>query len=238
MSESRIRDDNYYLISGWMINRLGLKGVQLSVFAIIYGFSQDGENEYTGSLQYLCDFTGGTSKPTIIKALQELTEKGFIIRREETINNVMFVRYKANLQVVKNFNGGSKEILPGVVKKFNGGSKEILPNNEIDKESNKEYINISAEFESLWKQYPRKIGKPKALKAYEKARKNGTTYEEVQAGITRYKQQIAAQRTAVEYIKHGVTWFNNECWNDEYTTAYGTSGAAIDPTKDDLDDII
>lgn len=129
MAESRIKDENYYQIQGWMINRLGLKGITLSVYAIIYGFSQDGENEFTGSLQYLCDFTGGTSKPTIIKALKELVENDLLLRREEVINGVQFNRYKANLPLLKNFNGGSKEILTGEVKNLNGGSKEILPNN-------------------------------------------------------------------------------------------------------------
>ncbi|MGN0180396.1 MAG: conserved phage C-terminal domain-containing protein [Monoglobaceae bacterium] len=146
MSESRIRDENYYQIQGWMINRLGLKGVALSVYAIIYGFSQDGENEYTGSLQYLCDFCGGVSKPTIIKALKDLTESGFIIRREEVINNVLFTRYKADYTAVKKLDGGSKETLPGVVKNFNRGSKETLPNNNIHNKSinnkdNKSIVN-------------------------------------------------------------------------------------------------
>lgn len=129
MAESRVKDENYYQIQGWMINRLGLKGITLSVYAIIYGFSQDGENEFTGSLQYLCDFTGGTSKPTIIKALKELVENDLLLRREEVINGVQFNRYKANLPLLKNFNGGSKEILTGEVKNLNGGSKETLPNN-------------------------------------------------------------------------------------------------------------
>ena len=129
MAESRVKDENYYQIQGWMINRLGLKGITLSVYAIIYGFSQDGENEFTGSLQYLCDFTGGTSKPTIIKALKELVENDLLLRREEVINGVQFNRYKVNLPLLKNFNGGSKETLTGAVKNLNGGSKEILPNN-------------------------------------------------------------------------------------------------------------
>lgn len=138
MAESKLKDENYYQIQGWMINRLGLKGITLSVYAIIYGFSQDGENEYIGSLQYLCDFTGGTSKPTIIKALKELVQKQYIIRREEVINNVLFTRYKVNLPLLKNFNGGSKETLIEGVKDFNGGSKESLPNN---KEHNKAFDN-------------------------------------------------------------------------------------------------
>lgn len=161
MSNSRINDNNYYVINGWMINRLRLKGVTLSAYAIIYGFSQDGENEFTGSLQYLCDFCGGVSKPTIIKALKELTEKGFIIRREERINNIMFTRYRINpnavtdflhggknsLPAVKNNGVGSKENLPGDSKNSSSGSKEILPNkegiyNNPDNENKKEKENI------------------------------------------------------------------------------------------------
>jgi len=147
---TRINDDNYYVIKGWMINRLRLKGVALSAYAIIYGFSQDGENEFTGSLQYLAEFCGGVSKPTIIKALKELTEKGAIIRREEAINNVTFIRYRINRNLIDGFFAGSKETLQGV-KNFNeagkesligskeiltGGSKETLHNNKnnIDKE--------------------------------------------------------------------------------------------------------
>ena len=144
---AQIKDENYYQIQGWMINRLKLKGTALIVYAIIYGFSQDGENEYTGSLQYLCAFLGGVSKPTVIKALQELTKQGYIIRREETVNKVMFTRYKVNLTLLKNFNGGSKEILPAVVKNLNGGSKESLPNNkDYNKSTNNSYIKDIVEF--------------------------------------------------------------------------------------------
>ena len=109
MAESRIKDENYYQIQGFMINRLGLKGVSLSVYAIIYGFTQDGENEFTGSLQYLCDFCGGVSKPTIIKSLKELVENGYLLRRKEIINGVQFNRYKVNLPLLKNPYWGSKE---------------------------------------------------------------------------------------------------------------------------------
>lgn len=122
-NKTQIKDENYYTIHGWMINRLGLKGIQLSLYAIIYGFSQDGENEYRGRTQYLCDFTGGTSKPTVLKALQELVDKGYLQKRDEVINGVRFVRYKA----VRPPDGETgKEILPPV-KKFNGGGKESLP---------------------------------------------------------------------------------------------------------------
>lgn len=245
MRESKIKDENYYQISGFMINRLGLKGVPLNVYAIIYGFSQDGESEFTGSLQYLCDFCGGVSKPTIIKALKDLTETGYILRREDYINSICFPRYRVNLPLLKNFNGGSKENSTEAVKNFNGGSKETLPNNKDDNKDidNKENKDITTEFETLWKMYPRKIGKPKALKAYQKARKNGTTFEEVEQGIKAYRRQIEALKTDTEFIKHGATWFNNEGWKDDYSytprKSYGANGVAINTdAPDDLNGIL
>lgn len=79
--------------------------------------------------------------------------------------------------------------------------------------------STKAEFETLWKMYPRKIGKPKALKAYQRAVKKGVTFETVKAGLEAYCRHIEANKTETAYIKHGSTWFNGECWNDEYNTA-------------------
>ena len=130
----RIKDENFYLIQGWMLNRLNLKGIDLQIFAIIYGFSQDDETEFTGSIGYLSEFTG-TSRPTVIKSLKKLCENQYIMKKENKINGVIFNTYKT-LQGVKNFNGGSKETLQG-------GSKETLPNNNIL--NNNKYIKEEKE---------------------------------------------------------------------------------------------
>ena len=130
---TEILDETYYIVHGWIKNQLRLKGTKKDVFAIIYGFSQDGESEFKGSVKYLAEWLE-CSRPTIIKALQELTESGLLIKRVEIINGVQFNRYKANLQVVKNFYGGSQISLQG-------GSKKTLHNNEIiDKEKDNNII--------------------------------------------------------------------------------------------------
>lgn len=116
-----VKDESYYIVHGWLKNRFGLKGTKRDIYAIIYGFSQDGESEFTGGIKYFEEWLD-VSRPTIIKALQELVESGLIIKRTETINGVQFNRYKANLDQLKNFTGG-KEILLG-------GSKKILPNKD------------------------------------------------------------------------------------------------------------
>jgi hypothetical protein len=90
-----------------------------------------------------------------------------------------------------------------------------LNNNKKSNENNN-IAQFDKEFEELWKLYPRKIGKPKALKAYQKARKAGVPYEDIETGIKAYNEQIKSLKTDKKYIKHGSTWFMNECWNDEY----------------------
>ena len=44
---------NHYVVEGWMIQDLGLKGAKLTIFAIIYGFSQDQTNVFNGNIKYL-----------------------------------------------------------------------------------------------------------------------------------------------------------------------------------------
>lgn len=174
--EPKIRDENYYIIHGWMIRELHLKGIDLSVYAIIYGFSQDGETVFSGSVQYLCDFCGGCSRPTVINALKRMTEAGLLRKDTQTVNGVTFNRYSAILPPVKNFDGGGKEFLQPPVKKFDGGGKKFLPNKEEDKEDEnkeeyKEYIGdkeIDAAIDE-WLQYKRErreAYKPTGLKAF------------------------------------------------------------------------
>lgn len=142
MAESKVRDDNYFMVSGWMLNRLNLRGVALQVFSIIYGFSQDGEGSFTGSLQYLMDFTN-SSKHTVIKALKELVEKGYVLKLENTINGVKFCTYKT-APVVQKLHRGSAEIaLGGGAETAPGGSAETAPNK-------KDYINNISDIKDIY----------------------------------------------------------------------------------------
>lgn len=76
-----LKPTNYYQVSAWMITDLKLKSNELNAFAIIYGFSQDGQNAYTGSLNYLSEWLG-TSKQTTINVLDKLVEKNYILKEQ------------------------------------------------------------------------------------------------------------------------------------------------------------
>lgn len=75
---------------------------------------------------------------------------------------------------------------------------------------------MNDEFDLLWDMYPRKEGKKSAYKAYEKARKSGTTYEEVETGIRLYLCYIEDNKIERRFIKMGSTWFNQNSWTDQY----------------------
>lgn len=76
---------------------------------------------------------------------------------------------------------------------------------------------LEQEFEIIWKDYPNKKGKANALKAYIKARKKGVTKELIYNGVQDYLNYIEIEKVKPQYIKHGSTWFNNNCWEDDYT---------------------
>ena len=152
-----IQPHAYYTVQGWMREELGLKGNALAVYAIIYGFSQDGASEYAGSSRYLAEWLG-CSKQTILTCLADLTEKGHIIKRTTYQNGVTFCNYVAarnmqnaeketgqkNLPPVKNFDQGGQKIIPGAVKNFDQGGQKTVPHITRD---NTRYIDKEIEIE-------------------------------------------------------------------------------------------
>lgn len=77
-------------------------------------------------------------------------------------------------------------------------------------------IQYEKEFNKLWEYYPNKKGKDQAKNKYILARKQGTTYEEVSQGLKNYLNYIKSENIELKYIKHGSTWFNQKCWDDDY----------------------
>lgn len=74
-----INDNAYYQIQYWMI-KLGLKGLKLQLFAIIYGFSQQNQGRFYVTLSYLSEFTGYEAT-RISRALKDLCKDGFLKKK-------------------------------------------------------------------------------------------------------------------------------------------------------------
>ena len=118
---------NYLIVQGWMIKSLNLSGNDLLAFSLIYGFSQDGESMFNGSISYICQWLN-CSRPTATKAIANLLNKNLISKEEISFNSVKFNAYKANLKTIESMLSGSKESLHGC-KETLQGCKESLHNN-------------------------------------------------------------------------------------------------------------
>lgn len=129
-------NENYIVIQGWMVNELKLKGNELLIYAIIYGFSQLEGQKFTGSLQYLANWTNST-KQGVIKCLKSLIEKELIIKEDKIINGVKFCEYYST-----KFNR--------VLNKVEWGIKQSLPNNIEDNIEDNNNNNNKELFDYDW----------------------------------------------------------------------------------------
>ena len=129
---SALRDDNYFVVHGWMINRLGLKGNELRIYAIIYGFSQADGQKFNGSLQYLADWMSST-RQSVLRSLQSLEAKGLLVKRDVYTNGVKTCEYRCRFD-----SGGVIKTATGCCQNDNGGVVKMTHNKESYKESYKE----------------------------------------------------------------------------------------------------
>lgn len=92
----RYTKERYVVVLEFMRRDLQLKGNELLVYAIIYGFSQEREQGFDGSLRYLQDWTGAT-KQGVLKNLDSLIERKLIKKAEEIKNGVKRCKYTTNV---------------------------------------------------------------------------------------------------------------------------------------------
>ena len=75
------------------MREMGLKGNELIVFAVINGFSQNGNGSFHGSLAALQEMCGISSRQTITDILKSLVDKNLITKTEVTLHGVKVISY-------------------------------------------------------------------------------------------------------------------------------------------------
>lgn len=92
-----MKERTFYTILPFMVNDLKLSGNELLIYAIIYGFSQDGESWFYGSREYLSECTN-ISTNSVTRCLQALVKKGYVERVETRDKNGRHTKYRDNTQ--------------------------------------------------------------------------------------------------------------------------------------------
>ena len=77
METRTFRIDNYITVPGFAIVELGLSGNELLCYSLIYGFTQDKETEFRGSLNYVASALNVT-KQNAKKIIDRLIDRGLI----------------------------------------------------------------------------------------------------------------------------------------------------------------
>ena len=90
-----IKKESFFTIQAFMVNDLKLKSNELLIYAIIFGFSQIENQYFTGSLNYLAEWTGLSSKTTVKTILNGLLAKGLLEKEDIYKNGVKYCKYKA-----------------------------------------------------------------------------------------------------------------------------------------------
>ena len=106
---SIIKKESFFTIQAFMRNELNLKGNELLIYAIIFGFSQIENQFFTGSLNYLADWTGA-SRTTIKRTLINLLKKGLLEKETIFKNGVRYCKYRAFTEAKKILNDEEIEI--------------------------------------------------------------------------------------------------------------------------------
>lgn len=256
-----INPQTYYTVQGWMRSDLGLKDKELTVYAIIYGFSQDGNSEYSGSARYLAEWIG-CSRSTIMEVLKRLVEKGLLKKQDYYQNGVCFCKYTAVTalpqpgQGVQNSDRGVSENQTGGVQNSDRGCPKTGHNNTRDKDrDNNRNIYIGdadaspappAEKEND-KKVKHKHGEYQnvLLTDEELAKLQQLFPLDLPARIERLSGYIA--QSGKKYKSHYATirnWASRDAKQQpapaprgRYAGQVGPNGIAIDPNMNDLDGI-
>jgi hypothetical protein len=103
------------------------------------------------------------------------------------------------------------------VGRVSGESRESLPH-ELSRDEESRVATdggretYSDEFETWWNEYPRKVAKGTALKAW-KGAISKTSFDVLLDSVKAYAVKVA--NIEQQYILHAATWLNGERWNDE-----------------------
>ena len=235
MAENKVTRSNYISVLGFMVRDLQLKGNELLVYAIIYGFSQAENQVFNGGLQYLADWTNST-KQSVVRCLKSLTEKGYIQKNEKIINGVKFCEYYAT-----KFNGVLNKVAYPIQQSLTGGMQQSLPNN-IGFNNLKD--NIKNNIYSASPAEPTKPSAPQKHKygEYKNVLHTDEEYEKLQnefpndyeERIERLSSYIASK--GAKYKNHLAT-IRNWARKDNNEITVGANGIAISKKTSELDDI-
>jgi hypothetical protein len=150
----------------------------------------------------------GEGKHAIRQAIAELEKYGYLVR--DQVNDKRFAEAIWTTQDPFDLPLAEKPLSEIPLSENQATKNNTLLEEQLLEEHSK---NTKAKelFEEFWSQYPRKVDRAKALRAFKSALTR-TTFEEILAGAIAYRNDTARKP---EFTKYPATWLNADSWENE-----------------------
>lgn len=205
-----MKDNTYLNIQSFMIKELDLKGTELLVYAIIYGFSQDEKSEFKGSISYLAEWCN-VSRQTIITALKNLVDKGLLEKKTDSIG--LKVSYQSKIftsqksLLVKNLDRDSQKTLLDQSKNLTANSQKTLPNNINNNIRDNININNKRAYRSYVESYTPNDDLRNALMAWVEMRivdRKAFTHRALELALQKLDKLADDDRTKIQIVNESI----------------------------------
>lgn len=110
-----------------------------------------------------------------------------------------------------------------------------MPYQEQEQEQEQEQSNVTCSpsvseladdgFATFWAQYPKKVAKPQALKAWKKIKPAGRLLADLIAALKKQKASADWLKDDGRFVPHPATWLNGRRWEDEALPAADKTAA-------------
>lgn len=216
------------------------KGVLMDVLCLMFESSERGVLATAGvpwTDEEVCAAIGGHANVTLM-SLRELLDKGVLRRRNDGAlysarmvrdeeNRVQARRRKQNQRLRQASRECHADVTPMSPRSSSSSSSSdntpLPPEGEeseelmLSGEEKKTRRAVLAEAEEIYQAYPRKVGKPDALRAIAKALKKHS-FDFLLEKVREYAGVRERSGEDPGFIPHPATWFNREQFNDDPST--------------------
>ncbi|MET3659625.1 hypothetical protein [Sporosarcina psychrophila] len=160
---------------------------------------------------------------TISRKISSLVDEERLKIEETELGTLFTIINYDRYQVLDNYKKQPETALEhsgntdGTVSEHSWNNNKNVKKDKNDKKVLKdiEQDELARQFDTLWKMYPNKKGKAKALLSFKSATKKGVEYQTIENGLKDYVNYCNANS---DWYKpaHGQTWFNGARWEDDH----------------------
>ena len=137
--------DHHFLIEFYWMTKLGLKGNELRMYALIYSYSQDNQGTLFASIDYIKRRLSLKSRTSVFEIINKLIDMNLVKKIERYEGNIRLVEY----EIIPNIYTRSENVPPvqkmdgGGTESVQGGCTENVPNNKdiYNKEITKDILD-------------------------------------------------------------------------------------------------